>query len=74
MEGSGEDVLLLSDSLAGSVEPIRADDAHDEEVVGRAETAGGKVALRMGIGSASFFCCQLAMETSDKLTLYCTGS
>lgn len=43
-----DDVLLLSDSLACSVEPVGADDAHGEEVVGRAETARGEVALWEG--------------------------
>ena len=50
MERSEEtvNVLLLSDSLAGLVEPISTDDAHRVEVVGRAETARGEVALWNG--------------------------
>lgn len=37
--------ILLPDPLAGLVESVGADDAHGEEVVGRAETARGDVAL-----------------------------
>lgn len=36
---------MLSDPLARFVETVRADEADGEEVVGRAETACGKVAL-----------------------------
>ena len=39
------DVLLLSDPLACFIEAVGADEAHGEEVVGRAETARGEVAL-----------------------------
>ena len=39
------DVLVLPDPLARSVQPVGADDAHGEEVVGRAEAARGDVAL-----------------------------
>lgn len=51
-----EDVLLLSDPLAGLVESVGADDSNGEEVVGRAETARGEVALGdWGSGQLSFF-------------------
>ena len=46
--GDDDDVLLLSDPLAGFVESVGADEAHREEVVGRAETARGEVALLDG--------------------------
>lgn len=55
----GADVLLLPDPLAGLVESVGADDAHGEEVVGRAETARGDVALETGV-SFCFFCQSIA--------------
>lgn len=44
-----EDVLLLPDSLSGFVDSIGADEAHCEEVVRRAETARGEVALEPSV-------------------------
>lgn len=53
---TGADVLLLPDPLAGLVESVGADDAHGEEVVGRAETARGDVALgKLGVSFLFFF-------------------
>ncbi len=43
------DLLLLSYPLAHPVKTVAAYDGHGSEVVGRAETAGGEVALRIGI-------------------------
>lgn len=52
------DVLVLSDSLACPVESVGADEAHCEEVVGRAETARGEVALGNGdFGVSLVFVC-----------------
>ena len=65
---------MLSDSLAGSVEAVGADEAHGEEVIGRAETAGGEVALGIGKWVSIFTVFDLAMEIGCRLTLYCTGS
>lgn len=55
------DVLLLPDSLAGLVEPVGTDDAYREEVVGRAETARGEVALRNGESGQRIFRFQSAV-------------
>lgn len=38
-------ILVLPDALADAVEAVRHDAAHDGEVGGRAEAAGGQVAL-----------------------------
>ena len=47
------DVLVLPDSLACPVESVGADEAHCEEVVGRAEAARGEVALVNGDSGVS---------------------
>ena len=54
-EGDG-DILLLSDPLARLVESVGTDDAHGEEVVGRAEPARGQVALGIGESAVSLLC------------------
>lgn len=57
-EGWRVDVLVLPDSLACPVESVGADEAHCEEVVGRAETARGEVALGKGdFGVSLVFVC-----------------
>ena len=46
---------MLPDSLPCPVESVRADEAHCEEVVGRAETTRGDVALGNGDSGVSLF-------------------
>ena len=48
-KGRLKNVLFLPDALSRPVESVGADDAHGEEVVGRAEAASGEIALfRLG--------------------------
>lgn len=77
---NGLNVLLLPDPLARLIEPVGADDAHGEEVVGRAKAARWKVALwnwAFGYQLCYIFFLSFIISWAiggDQPTLYCTGS